>query len=491
MQLMQRLIPDGRVAVHPFFRIQIMPALVMLAGVLGAYAQPQTTVAEEQPERYLTLPEAVETGVQQYQSIRAKRSYLHASEALTRNARNEYLPNVIAAVQQAYGTVNGQFGPLGAVGVLGVASAGPSYSDQSWNAAFGALYIVSANWEVFTFGRVRSRIDLAKAQVHRDSADLEQEEFVQRVRISGAYLNLLVAQQFLRNGRSNLERAEAVQRTVRARTRTGLNPGVDSSLANAEVSRARLSLIELRTNEQQVRNQLAQLLNVPPAVFVLDSTLLGKAPQELNAGVTVADNPQVKFYQARIEQATQAARVAQRSVRPGISLFGVYQARGSGFDYNYTPEFPGRYSSKYSDGIDPARYNYVAGVSFSWNLVSPLKVRQQARAQQFVAEGYRHEYDQVRVQLEDQLILADQRLTNSLQSLQEVPQQYNAASDAYTQKNVLYKNGLTTIVDLQQAMYALNRAEIDRSVAYVNVWQALLLKAATSGDFTLFIQQAH
>ncbi|MCD9019856.1 TolC family protein [Parachryseolinea silvisoli] len=489
---MQLMIPDGRIAVHPSFRIYKIAALVLLAlaSTLSAKAQ-QSQAAGEHPAQYLALPEAVETGVQQYQSIQAKRSYLHASEALTRNARNEYLPNVIAAVQQAYGTVNGQFGPLGAVGVLGVASAGPSYSDQRWNAAFGALYIVSANWEVFTFGRVRSRIDLAKAQVHRDSADLEQEEFVQRVRISGAYLNLLVAQQFLRNGRSNLERAEAVQRTVRARTRTGLNPGVDSSLANAEVSRARLSLIELRTNEQQVRNQLAQLLNVPPTEFVLDSTLLGKSPQQLDAGVAVADNPQVKFYQARIEQATQAARVASRSVLPGISLFGVYQARGSGFDYNYTPEFPDRYSSRYSDGVDPSRYNYVAGISFSWNLISPIKVRQQARAQQFVAEGYRHEYNQVRVQLEDQLILADQRLANGLQSLQEAPQQYNAASDAYTQKNVLYKNGLTTIVDLQQSMYALNRAEIDQSVAYVNVWQALLLKAAASGDFTLFINQAH
>jgi hypothetical protein len=36
----------------------------------------------------------------------------------------------------------------------------------------------------------------------------------------------------------------------------------------------------------------------------------------------------------------------------------------------------------------------------------------------------------------------------------------------------------------------LNRAELDKSVAYINVWQALLLKAAASGDFDLFINQA-
>jgi hypothetical protein len=94
------------------------------------------------------------------------------------------------------------------------------------------------------------------------------------------------------------------------------------------------------------------------------------------------------------------------------------------------------------------------------------------------------------VQLQNELILADQRIENSLQSIREVPLQYQAASDAYTQKSVLYKNGLTTLVDLQQAIYALNRAEIDRSVAYLNVWQALLLKAAASGDFNLFSNQA-
>jgi len=447
-------------------------------------------VLRAQDVQVLKLSDAVTAGVQSYQSIQAKRQYLESSEALSKNARNEYLPNVIASVQQNYGTVNGQFGPLGAVGVLGVSSAGPVYSDQSWNAAFGALYIVNATWEVFTFGRVQSRIQLADAQVRRDSADLEQERFIHSVKIAGAYLNLLVAQQFIRNAEANLRRAEAVRQNVRARALTGLNAGVDSSLANSEVSRAKLSLIEMRTNEQQVTNQLAQLLNVTTSSFVLDTTFVVNTPQNFNTSLELANNPQVKFYQARIDQANSAARVARRSILPGINLFGIYQARASGFQYNYTPEFSDRFTTDYGKGVNPSRYNYVAGVSVAWNLMSPIKVRQQARAQRFVSEGYRYEYDQINTQLKNQLIFSDQRITNSLQSLQEVPQQYRAASDAYRQKTALYKNGLTTIVDLQVAMLALNRAEVDKSIAYVNVWQALLLKAAATGDFDLFINQA-
>lgn len=175
---------------------------------------------------------------------------------------------------------------------------------------------------------------------------------------------------------------------------------------------------------------------------------------------------------------------------PGLTLFGIYQARASGFQFNYTPQFPERYSQSYLDGVNPSRHNYVAGFSIFWNLLSPLRVKQQARAQEFVAEGFRNEYNLVNTQLQNQVLVSDQRIANSLRSAQEVPQQFQAASDAYLQKSVLYKNGLTNLQDLQLAMYALNRAELDRSVAFISVWQALLLKAAATGDFDLFINQA-
>ena len=64
-----------------------------------------------------------------------------------------------------------------------------------------------------------------------------------------------------------------------------------------------------------------------------------------------------------------------------------------------------------------------------------------------------------------------------------------AASDAYIQKSVLYKNGLRNMVDITQSLYALNRAETDRAIANKNVWQALLLKAAASGDFDLLMNE--
>ncbi|MEP7109421.1 MAG: TolC family protein [Ferruginibacter sp.] len=442
-----------------------------------------------QQQQPLLLSEAITTGINNYQSIQAKRNYIKASAALVRDAKNRYLPNVIASVQQSFGTINGQYGPFFAAEGLGIASAGPVTSSQRWVAAFGGLYLINTNWEFFTFGRVRSGILLADAAVKRDSADLFQEEFIQSVRISGAYLNLLASQKLIQNALANLQRALAVQQTVLARTRSGLIAGVDSSIANAEVSRARLALIDIRNNEQQLSTQLAQLLNTLSASFYLDTTFLGKTPTDFNTATPVEQNPQSKFYQTRIDESNVAADYLKKSILPGVNLFGVFQTRGSGFDYNYTAANNYKYSINYWDGIKPARYNYITGVAISWNILSSLKIKQQVKARQFITEAYKNEYDQVTTELKNQLLLADKRIENSLQIVREVPLQYKAAADAYLQKSVLYKNGLTDIVDFQQALYALNRAQTDISVANINVWQALLIKAAASGDFELFRKQ--
>jgi len=457
-----------------------LTVFILLVWILPDHANAQEQVP-------LTLPQAIDTGIKNYPSIKARQNYVRAAQALTRNARNEYLPNVIASAQQNYGTINGQYGPGAPIGVLGVASSGPVYSKQNWNAAFGALYIISTNWEVYTFGRVQSRIQLGVAQERQNSSDLEQEMFVQKIKIASSYLNLLIAQRLVESAKSNLTRAQTIQQNVIARTLSGLNPGVDSSLVNADVSKAKLSLIDFITNEQTIQRQLAELIGIGTDVsFTPDATLITTIPEIPGRAAVVTQNPQLLFYRARVGYANQLANVARKSILPGVTLFGVYQARGSGFNYTYNPENLTGYSNRYQNGIDPSRYNYVAGVSVTWNLTSPVKIRQQVKAQRFLAAGYQNEYEQLGNQLQNQLILSDQRIVNTLQSAQEVPVQYKAASDAYLQKNVLYKNGLTTMVELQQAMYVLNRAEIDKSVAYANVWLALLLKSAASGDFNLF-----
>ena len=84
-----------------------------------------------QNDQPLLLSAAVRTGLNNYQSIRANQNYLGASTALVQNTRNEYLPNVLASLQQDYGTINGQYGPATPYGAPGVCCYGPPTPPQN------------------------------------------------------------------------------------------------------------------------------------------------------------------------------------------------------------------------------------------------------------------------------------------------------------------------------------------------------------------------
>ena len=435
----------------------------------------------------LTLQEAINSTLNNYGSIKAKGNYLKASQASAKEASTAYLPNLNLAAQQAYGTANGQFGPLMVIGGT-TASSGPPFLSQNWNAAFGGLYLANISWDFFTFGRVKGNVKVAEAQVAQESSDLDQEKFQLEVKVSGAYLSLLAAQRIKLSEQKNLDRANSLLVVVQTRTKNGLNPGVDSSQATAEVSNAKIALTNAINYEADQASQLAQLMGIPYQNFLLDTVYIDHVPASLSDSIPYdeARHPVLKFYQSRIEVSRQQEKYFDRFKYPVFSLVGVLQSRGSGFEGNYSQVYPDAFSHSYWDGVKPTNSNYLFGVGVVWNLTNPIRVHQQVEAQEWTSKGLQNEYELVSQQIKTQLALADQKIKYAIANYNEAPIQMKAASDAYLQKTVLYKSGLTNIVDVTQALYNLNRAETDRDIAYNNVWQALLLKAAASGDFNLF-----
>jgi outer membrane protein TolC len=457
------------------------PVYFLLILLLGSKANSQV----------LTLKDAVQTALNNYGTIKAKANYLKASEASEKETSLEYLPDLNVGAQNVYGTANGQLGPLYALRGLSAASSGPVFLTQNWNAAFGALYVANINWDFFTFGRVHEKIKVAEAQVQQETNDLEQEKFQHQVRVASAYLNLLAAQRFKLSQQKNLDRADALRTVVVAHTKNGLNPGVDSSLANAEISNAKIALTNAIDYEQEQANQLAQLMDTPFQDFILDTLFVNRIPASLHDSLQLKqeEHPVLKYFQSRIDVSRQQEKYYNRFKFPVFSLFGVIQSRGSGFGDNYSTVYPDDYSHNYWTGIQPSSSNYLVGIGLTWNLTSILRVRQQVFAQGWTSKGLQNEYEVVNQQIQSQLALADQKMKNAIANYKEAPVQMKAASDAYLQKSVLYRNGLTDIVNVTQALYTLNRAETDRDISIENVWQALLLKAASSGDFGLFINE--
>ncbi|MBV8252605.1 MAG: TolC family protein [Chitinophaga sp.] len=436
-------------------------------------------------QQVFTLQQAIDTAIANYGTIKAKASYTAAANEQVKQARRDYLPNVNLSAQQDYGTINGQNGPLYGFGGLAASSSGVPLDHQNWNAAFGALYLTNINWDFFAFGRAKEKIKTAMAAATQNDKDWHQEIFRHKIKVAAAYLNLVAAQQLTRSYQENMDRADTVRKLVRVRVLNHLIAGVDSSQANAEYSSARITWTKAKDAEQEQGNQLAQLLGIPPRNFTVDTEFVKRIPNLAEVQLSEDNHPVLQWYKSRIALSDEQAKYIKTFYYPAFSVVGVLQTRGSGFGSNYGVD-QHNFSQGYWDGVNPTRTNYLLGVGVTWNITQPLRISRQVKAQQQISKGLQYEYELADQQIKAQLQLSDTKLQNALDNFREVPVQVKAASDAYLQKSVLYKNGLTNLVDLTQAAYALTRAQTDRDIAFVNVWQALLLKAAAAGDFNVF-----
>jgi outer membrane protein TolC len=437
----------------------------------------------------LTLEKALELGLNNYSVIKAKAFQVESSKNSVSVARRDYVPNVVLSTQQVYGTVNGQNGPLYGFGGFAAASSGLPLPEQNWNAGFGALYLANVNWEVFSFGRARGRIRVAGANLDIAEHDMAQEQFQHKIRVAAAYLNALGSDRITKAQQKNLERTQVIQKDIVARAKGGLRPGVDSAQANAEVAAAKIALLRAADIQQEQGQNLAFLIGIDYRDIKLDTLFVATTPViPANDTVTNTVHPTISFFQSRFSQSLQQLRLGKSSYYPSINLVGILQTRGSGFAQTYAQD-QSRFTNNYSTGIKPTISNYLLGVGFTWNLTTSYRTNAQVQALKYNSLSMEAELQLARDQLKTQSEIADAKLSRAIQIVQQVPIQVLSASDAYVQRSALYRGGLTNLVDITQAMYTLNRAESDRDLAYINVWQALLLKAAATGDLSFFTNQ--
>jgi outer membrane protein TolC len=166
---------------------------------------------------------------------------------------------------------------------------------------------------------------------------------------------------------------------------------------------------------------------------------------------------------------------------PKLSLWGTAYARGSGIRYD------GYVNSE--DGLSFSRYNYGAGLVLSVPLLRFTNVRYQVHAQESLIKAEEERLNMVKLQLDKQNQVADVTFSNALKIAHETPSFYQSAEFSYRTLLSRYNSGLVNYADLIQAQYILIKSETDLKRAYLDAWKALLYKAATQGDITIFLNQ--
>lgn len=430
----------------------------------------------------LTLDTALKQAIERYDLIKVKEARFSASQENTTNQKGNYFPDLTFGAQQSYGTINAQNGPLYTYGGLGSASTSMPLAEQNWNAAFGSLYFANINWNIFSFGKTKEGITMAKSQQAVSLKDLEQEIFQQQIKVSATYLNLLAAQRIMYVQQKNLERAKVFHTVTAAKSKSGLLPQVDERLAMAEVANAESLHIKAYDKAIEFDKQLAVLLDEETRRYILDDVFVLEKPLLLEEPLkNKEEHPMLQWQESKITQSESMERLVTKGSLPTLNAFGVLQGRGSGFDWNYVQDNKA-YSTSYGDGVGIDRSNYLVGLQLTWNVSNFFRTAYKRKQQEYITKSFEHELAQMDKELTNQITLTKEKYVNAEAIWTQSKIQLAAADVAFKQQKALYDNGLSNLVDFTQALYILQRAEIDYEIAQNNVWQSLLLQASAHGD---------
>lgn len=439
---------------------------------------------------HLELKTALAITQQNYPTIRLKRAEKEVARYDIKASRSNYIPNFVVQGQILDGTSNQVRGPFFPNEGMAIPVSGGIKPNGYTNVSTWTSYATGfVNWKVFNFGKFKTQVDAAKAGANAAESDYQNEIFQQQIKVGDAFLLTLMANDMLRSQQSNHDRVKALMDVTIAYTKSGLKPGVDSSLVKAEYSKATLQFLEAQriSNEQVV--YLKELMGMKSDVAINLDTLIytSRQPQPFEVLSDYSKNPRLQYFQSVIDLNEAKIKSIRRKEYPSISLIGGTWARGSGISDAVLPDGNFAYNKSFSSGVAFRPYlDWMFGVSTIWNITTLFKTGSEAKAQRQVYIMAKERYNEETLRVESEVERARLRYAAALEAARQAPIQLAAAQDAFRQAKARYDAGLSSILELTQTFALLNRAEADLGIARGNVWRAVIAYAAATGNLNVF-----
>lgn len=411
-------------------------------------------------------------------SLAADSAAVDIRAAQLRETAANALPNLKFNYQADLGSNNNVAGPYMAFGIVPSNSRGVR-TESTTKAALTNLGIVSLDWEVYNFGAYKAQNAVAKSELVAERSRFAQRRYQTRAIAIDDYLSLLKLQDMLSIQKQNISRNEQIGRSILSLARSGVRPGVDTSIAGAELSKSRLNYIEMDNTYKQVQLDIAAISGLNPESIVADSAILDRLKSlEVNLSVNLTDSsshPLLDFYKNNYLSSIEKENLVRKAYNPKVSLQATAWSRGSSIDANDN-------FNSLSSGLEWQRENYLVGVGISYNLFDLRRRQLKLRTQKASSNFYLKELHQEKLMLSNAALQAGLEISTAHKRLDEIPNQLKAAATGYRQKLSLYKNGLTDIIELNAALAILYRAETDFVNAKYLYIRALFQKAIATNQ---------
>ncbi len=434
-------------------------------------------------QKHFSLQQLISASLQYQPVLKQKQALLNSTKAIVTDVKHSFLPQIRAGEQVNIGSDNSLAGGYFTFGITPSASAGVRASNNA-QAATGNLAVLYSEYELVNFGLNTAKLNNANAYVGLQQADVDREQYLLQLDIARLYFNLLRQQYRLGADKQNTDRAQQIFTVIQALTSSGINPGADSSLAKAELSKTIISYNQTLGRINQLKEQLSLVTGIAATDMIID-TLSGTAytvvPSLPAVPADSLHNPLLDYFSRKKEIYASTDNLIRKLYGPRILLAASTWARGSSIQYNDNYKSLGT-------GIGYQRFNYMAGIAFTYNLFNGLYKKDKLAINRYQLEASGYELQQQQLSLQAAIRQADNTIDIIRGNLQQLTVQLQSAQVTYEQKTAQYKAGLISLIDLTNASFVLYRSQTDFIETTSEWYLALLDKAAASGQLVSFIQ---
>jgi outer membrane protein TolC len=434
------------------------------------------------PAASLTLQQAVDQSIERYPAVRVSLEQVSAAAAGVQLARTSFLPKADFLSQVNRATRNNVFGMLLPQSAIAPIS-GPPLATNSMTNVWGTAAGFLVSWEPFDFGLRKANVAAADVARKRADAGAARTKLEVATAAADAFLTILAAQQMVRSAQASIARGKALETAVSALVKAELRPGADAERTRAEVALAQSQLIQAEQAVAVSRAALAQLLGISPGEIDTAAGKLLSAPPDVELAGDVSAHPAAREQGAAVEEVKARQAALDRTWYPKFTLQGAAYARGTG-------AFPDGTTGGAASGLGPNIHNWGLGFTMTFPLLEQPSIKARREIEVHKQRGEAARLDQLLCDLNGGLEKAKAMLEGARRAARQAPVQLQAARAVEQQATARYKAGLATIVEIADAQRLLAQAEIDESLANLNIWRAMLAVAASGGDLGEFLERA-
>jgi outer membrane protein len=468
---------DRRARAHVFLCVFLGTTWIVTAQTSGTQA-----VTPSHGE--LSITDVAQSALRDYPLIHITQEELTASAANIRLARTAYLPRIDGLAQFNRATRNNVFGTLLPQNTLPSIS-GPVIGSNNGGSVWGSATGFLINWQPFDFGVRHANVEAARAARDKAAAAVQRSQLEVGTAAADTFLTLIAAKQTEKAAAAAVDNWDVLLRSIHALASAQLRPGADESRIDAERAMAQTQLIYARQAEESGLAALAKFMpQAGDSGTVFDaSRLLNELPPSADEELPFKSDqhPVMAEQKAATAQSSAQLHATERSWVPQFNVEGAGYARGTGAETN-GQRLAG------ANGLAPNVQNYAIGVNVTFPFMDFASIHAREAAQAATLRANKAEEQLADRNLQEQFARAKAALRAAREIAVNTPIEVKSAHTALDQARARYQAGLAPIDDLAQAQRLVVQAEIDDSIARLNVWRALLQFNAARGDIQPFLQ---